>query len=237
MTPSGSNVRVPPYARRLWSTLAGVEDALQPGTVTVVRGSVGLCPPGWVGVVRLGDAYVIERGDADPEVLDALRSLDDPADPRQVIASLDPRDVLGPGELAYLPADAEVAMGGTDDIAEVPVDPIRGWLATMPPEDVDESSVGEMERVLVLRRGGAILGAAGHVDWPTDVGHVGILVAPDARGTGVGVALGAAATRRVLDHGRWPQWRAAAWNDASRAVARRIGYVEVGRQLSFRLQQ
>jgi RimJ/RimL family protein N-acetyltransferase len=39
----------------------------------------------------------------------------------------------------------------------------------------------------------------------------------------------------VLEHGRTPQWRAAAWNAASRRVARRIGYREMGRQFSFQL--
>ena len=67
--------------------------------------------------------------------------------------------------------------------------------------------------------------------WPA---HVGILVAPDQRGRGVGRALAAAATARALDLGRVPQWRAATDNPASRVIARAVGYVEVGRQLSVR---
>ncbi len=227
---------VPSIARQLWRTLAGDPAALQPGTVTVVRGSRGIARPGWTGVIRLGDAFVIEAGEADAAALDVLRALDDPSDPAQVDRALQPARTLGPGELFYLPEDGEVAVlevGG--EIEEVSVNSIRDWLDRLPVEDLEESSVHEMEDVLVLRRDGQVLGAAGHRDWPSDIGHLGVVVSPEARGSGVGSALGAAATRRVLDRGRHPQWRAAAWNDASRIVADRIGYQKVGRQFSFRL--
>jgi hypothetical protein len=109
--------------------------------------------------------------------VDVLRALDDPSDPAQVTRALSPARTLGPGELDSLPAD-----------------------------DVEESSVEEMDEALVLRRG-----------------------------AGVGARLGSAATQRVLDRGLTPQWRAAGWNDASRRIARRIGYREMGRQFSFQL--
>ncbi|MFA9445993.1 N-acetyltransferase family protein [Egicoccus sp. AB-alg6-2] len=227
---------IPDEARRLWCTLAAEKDALHPATTTVVHGSRGIAPEGWTGVVRLGDAYLIEAGDADAAALDLLRNLDDPSDPEQVSSALRPARTLGPGELAYLPAGAEVAevvCGG--ELREVPVASIRGWLDWLPEGDVEESSVVAMDRVLVLCRGDEVLGAAGHLDWPAGIGHVGVLVAPAARGQGVGRCLGAAATRRVLDSGRTPQWRAAAWNAASRRVARRVGYREMGRQFSFQL--
>jgi hypothetical protein len=60
---------VPDEARRLWCTLASAEDALHPATTTVVHGSQGIAPKRWTGVVRLGDAYLIEAGDADAPVL------------------------------------------------------------------------------------------------------------------------------------------------------------------------
>lgn len=227
---------VPDQARRLWCTLAGDEDALRPETTTVVHGSRGIAPQGWTGVVRLGDAYLIEAGDADAAVLDLLRNLDDPSDVEQVTTSLHPADTLGPGELGYLPVGAEVADLDCDgELREVPVDSLRGWLASLPADDVDESSIADMDRVLVLYRDEGVLGAAGHLDWPAQIGHVGVLVSPEARGQGVGGCLGAAATRWVLEHGRTPQWRAATSNAASRRVARRIGYHEMGRQFSFRL--
>lgn len=227
---------VPPAARRLWCALAGVPDALTPSTTTIVRGSRGICSEGWIGIVRLGDAYLIEAGEADDETVEVLCSLDDPSDPKQVTRALRPKRTRGPGHLAYLPPGGEVAaISGADDIDEATVESITPWLKAIPAKDVAESSVSEMNRVLVLRRADRLVGAAGHVDWPADIAHIGVLIAPYARGAGLGARLGAAATRRAQDHGRQPQWRAAAWNAASRFVARRVGYVEIGRQFSFDL--
>lgn len=227
---------IPDQARQLWCILAGDETALQPGTTTVVRGSFGICPPGWTGVVRLGDGLLIEAGNADDSVIEVLRSLNDPSDPAQIARAFPVADTRGPGELAYLPKGAEVAdLDGGESVREVSVASIRDWLHLLPDADVDESSVGDMDRVLVVGRGDQLLGAAGHLDWPAEIGHIGVLVAPHTRGQGVGRSLGAAATRRVLDRGRAPQWRAASSNVASRQVARRIGFSEMGRQFSFQL--
>lgn len=118
---------------------------------------------------------------------------------------------------------------------EVPVASIRGWLDSLPVDDVEESSVAEMEHVVALWRGADLLGAAGHRSWPAEIGHIGVLVTPDARAAGLGACLGAAAIRRALDHGLTPQWRALESNAASRRAARRIGYREMGRQFSFQL--
>ena len=114
------------------------------------------------------------------------------------------------------------------DVAE-----LRGWLATLPEEDLAESSVVDMPRVLVAVVDGQVAGAVGHLAWPEQVAHVGIVVAPGHRGRGIGRALAVVGTERARRAGLAPQWRAATDNVASRALARRAGYVEVGRQFSF----
>ena len=91
---------VPDEARRSWRILAGDGTALRPGTTTVVRGSRGICPSGWIGVVRLGDATLIEAGDADDATIDVLLSLEDPSEPAEVSGVLRLGRTLGPGELA-----------------------------------------------------------------------------------------------------------------------------------------
>ncbi len=231
-----SPTAVPPAARRLWRTLAGEPTALTDSTTTIVRGSRGICPPGWTGVVRLGDAFLIEVGDADDDAIQVLQGLGDPSDPAAVVDALRPRETRGPAELAYLRTGRDVdAAEGVGEIAEVSIDAISEWLESIPTEDVEESAVTRMERILVLRADGRLVGAAGHVDWPAEVAHLGVLITPRARGAGFGARLAAAATQRALQQHLCPQWRAASWNVASRRIARRVGYVEVGRQFSFRL--
>lgn len=227
-------VEAPPAARRLWCELAGAPGALAPSTRTVVRGSQGICPSGWIGVVRLGSAFLVEAGDADETVVARILDLDDPSDPQQVSGTVGPSQTRGPGQLAYLPEGVPPPSVDSDaDLELVDVAGIRDWLRALPEDDVAESSVDNMEHALVLRRDGRVVGAAGHLNWPADIAHIGIIVDPAYRGSGNGVLLGTAATQRAITAGRYPQWRAAAWNETSRATGKRIGYHEFGRQFSF----
>ncbi len=228
---------VPPEAVRLWRHIVGDDKALTPGTVTVVRGSNGLCPEGWTGVLRLGDALAIEAGEAPDQVLTTLLNLSDPTAPDVVHDALRPARTRGPGELFYLPKPSALAndVDLAVEVREVAPASISADLDAMPPAEINESGIESMDRVLVAEQDGNLLGAAGHVDWPTDVAHLGVIVAPDHRRRGVGTALGAAAARRALDHGRFPQWRSASNNTASQVIARQLGFTHFGRQFSFHL--
>jgi GNAT superfamily N-acetyltransferase len=241
---------IPERALALWRDLTGDPETGTPGTRKVVRGSRGLGPEGWTAVLRLGNSWVIETGEADASTLAALLDLDDPADPEQVDAVVPIGESIGPAELAYLPegsrpeidaAEARAGSHGVVDldvtIVEVARRALATWLDTLPPEDVAESSVNGMDRVLVADVAGQHVAAAGHRTWPEGVAHVGLLVAPTARGRGLGHLLGAAATERALVHGLVPQWRATTTNRASRAIASRIGYVEFGRQFGFTVER
>lgn len=227
----------PAHVLRLWRTMLDNEHAFTPGARVLVHGSVGVCPPGWVGVVRLGDGIAAELGVASDEVVQVLRTLDDPSDPAQVAAALAPAETVGPGVLSYLPDDgepSEVAVPDGITIEVEPVSAIRPWLATLPVEDVAESSVGTTAEVVVARRRGGPVAAACHLDWPTGIAHLGVLVDPQHRWGGVGAAVARRAIDRAHALGRVVQWRAAVTNAASRALARRLGLIEVGRQFSFR---
>ncbi|MFP5309586.1 MAG: GNAT family N-acetyltransferase [Actinomycetes bacterium] len=230
MTPT-SPTAPPTASLRLWRELTGLPDGLAPGTRTVVRGSRGLCPPGWTGVLRLGDAHVVEAGQADDDALEALLALDDPADPTQVEALMRGA-VLGPGHLAYLP-DGTVPPPAPDDATDADPDELAAWLVGQRPDEVEESSAADLERARVVRRRGRIAGVAGWTTWPTGVAHVGVLVDPAHRGEGVGTDLGLAASAAALADGLAPQWRAAGWNEPSRRLGARVGFIEVGCQLSI----
>jgi len=60
-----------------------------------------------------------------------------------------------------------------------------------------------------------------------------VLTAPAARGRGLARAAASAAVAHAIGEGRLPQWRARP--EASRRVARALGFRELGSQVSIRL--
>lgn len=179
----------------------------------------------------MGDAFVIEIGDADDASLSALMELEDPTDPESV-QPLVRGKTLGPAHLAYLPDGSAPSLNRQKHVTVADPAELSRWLEMQSDEDIEESDSAELETPLVLRREGTLVGVAGWTRWPTAVAHIGVLVAEAHRGGGVGTTLGGAAVDAAVAEGLSPQWRAAASNDASRAIARRIGLVEFGRQLS-----
>ena len=111
---------------------------------------------------------------------------------------------------------------------------IAAFLALVPEDDRDEASIDECTSPLAcIRADGMIVAAAGYRVWLDDVAHISVLVAPDHRGAGLATTVARAATEHAFAHGFVAQWRARP--AASQAVARKLGYVELGQQISIRL--
>ncbi|HEY1179671.1 MAG TPA: hypothetical protein VGF17_26240, partial [Phytomonospora sp.] len=97
-------------ARRLWTELAAAPVRFIPGRVDVAvsPGSL-LCPPGWAGVVVIGDAAIATAPDeeAAASVAEGLAALPlgSVADADAVGRVLPLADTLGPAALAYTAVD------------------------------------------------------------------------------------------------------------------------------------
>lgn len=76
------------------------------------------------------------------------------------------------------------------------------------------------------------MAAAGYRAWPSDTAHLSVLTAPAERGRGLARAV-ATAVAAALQADLLPQWRSRP--EASRRVARALGFRELGAQLSIRL--
>ena len=224
-------------ARDLWSRLAGVPVGFPTeGVTVVVSPASSLCPPGWSGIVVVGDAGIATAPDEDAAraLRRALRTLPAPAatDITRVRAALPVSDVLGPASLAYLderdlrpPAAIAVqrTTGGVPDL-----------LAGVPEAEAGESGLAEISSDgFVVRDGDRTVAAAGYHHWLDTTAHLCVLSAPDRRGRGLARAVGAAAVADALAHGLLPQWRARI--EPSRRVARALGFRELGAQLSLKL--
>jgi hypothetical protein len=223
-------------ARAVWEGLAGAPVAFAPLVRVAVSPRSLMCPPGWAGLVVIADAVIATAPDADTgqvmqHVLGAVpgASL---ADAEVLTGQLDIADMLGPASLAYLdPADFRPAPGLG---ASAGLSALRGFLAGADISDADESGMADITSpAFVISEGDRIIAAAGYRDWPGQVAHLSVLTAVHARGRGLGGAVASAAVGHALDHNKLPQWRSR--TEASRHIARRLGFRELGAQVSIRL--
>jgi hypothetical protein len=224
-------------ARQVWTELAGVPVAFPAAGIAVVTSERSLlCPPGWAGIVVLGNAG-IATVPADG-VGAALADLPIAAatDVEQVRARLAPADTLGPATLAYLERPDFVPAQRTTTVETLPAGhaEIAGLMAGVSTEDAGECGLDEITSpAFVVREGAEVVAAAGYLRWPASVAHLGVLTGDRHRGRGLAGVVASAAVAPGLDDGLLPQWRARP--PASRRVARRLGFRELGAQLSLRL--
>lgn len=137
---------------------------------------------------------------------------------------------IGEATLAYL--DDYVQLPGLDD-ATVTDDPaaVVDLEKLCAPDDVAEVGLAELTTQFVLiSEADEPLAGAGFDIWGDIIAHQGVLTAQAVRRQGLGTTIAALATNAALDDGLVPQWRSRTDNLASRKLARRLGYREVGTQ-------
>ncbi|WDQ02780.1 GNAT family N-acetyltransferase [Micromonospora chalcea] len=225
----------------LWAGLAGVATSFPAdGVRVVVSAGSRLCPPAWAGIVVLGGSGIATAPDAA-----AARFLRESLTGRPLRSAVEDGrwdgergvvDVLGPASLAYLderefrpePATAEVARlsPGHPDLDRL--------VADVSADDLAESGIGEITSpVFVVRDGVRVVAAAGYDNWPDAVAHLCVLTSAHFRGRGLARAVASAAVAEALANRLLPQWRARP--EPSRRLARRLGFRELGAQVSIKL--
>jgi GNAT superfamily N-acetyltransferase len=196
---------------------------------------------GWVWVVALGDSTCVSLPpsalarvhDLDQRDLDA--DLTDPATAARVIGPVE--EIVGPATLAFLDPTA-VGIRYDPRVSLVPAghQSVRHLAAACGPEDAEESGILAVESpVAVWQVAGRVVAASGYQAWHGHLGHLSVVVAPTFRGRGLGKAVAARAVDQVVQAGLVPQWRARSSLVASRQTARSLGFVELGRQATYRL--
>jgi GNAT superfamily N-acetyltransferase len=227
-------------ARDLWEHLAGTATGFAPAVSVAVSPQSGLCPQGWIGIVVIGDTVLATAPDHETARLagQALSGLP--------VASLTSADVLtsrlpvaeilGPATLAYLdPPKFRPVPGDTAITPLGPGDPgLSQFLLAADEDDRQESGLEEITTpAFAVREHGQVAAAVGYCDWPCGTAHLCVLTAAAARGRGLARAAASAAVAHAIAEGKLPQWRAR--HEASRRVARALGFRELGSQVSIRL--
>ena len=227
-------------SRALWEGLAGAPVEFGPVLRVAVSPNSLLCPPGWVGIIVIGDAVIATAPapDTADAVQQALGTLPAPSltDPTVLSTRLQPLEMIGPACLAYLdPAEFRPCHGAIAVEQLLPHDGgLRQFVAASSAEDVEESGIRRITSpAFATREHGTIISAAGYRDWPSDVAHLSVLTIATARGRGLARAVASAALTHAIERGKLPQWRARP--PESRRVARALGFRELGFQLSIRV--
>jgi GNAT superfamily N-acetyltransferase len=196
---------------------------------------------GWVGIVALGDSACVSLPpSAAARVHDLLQhdlgaDLTDPATAGRVIGPVE--EVVGPATLAFLDP-AAVPVENDQRVTSIPAGhpSLRRLTAACGPDDTGESGILAVESsVAVCRVGDRVVAASGYQVWHGQLGHLSVLVDPAFRGRGLGKAVAARAVVQVVQAGLVPQWRARSTLVTSRQTARSLGFVELGRQATYRL--
>jgi len=227
-------------ARTVWEVLAGVPVTFAPVVRVAVSPHSRLCPPGWAGLVVIAGAAIATAPDVNTRqtmqrVLGTVPAAS-VADATVLTRELVIADMLGPASLAYLdsaefrPAPGQAAATGLDTSSPA----LRQFLAETATSDLAESGIAEITSpAFVIREEDRIIAAAGYRDWTGQVAHLSVLTAANARARGLGGAVASAAVMHALDQDKLPQWRARP--EASRRIARRLGFRDLGAQVSIRL--
>jgi GNAT acetyltransferase len=157
-------------------------------------------------------------------------------DAKLLRGGLDIADMLGPATLAYPdPADFRPQPGAAAVELLDACDPaFRRFVSEAEAGDLAESGIAQITSpAFVIREHARVITAAGYRDWPGQVAHLSVLTAVHARGRGLGDAAASAAVAHAIGENKLPQWRARP--QASRRIARRLGFCELGSQVSIRL--
>lgn len=228
-------------ARDLWTHLAAAPVSFpEQGISITVAPESRICPPGWTGLVVLGDTGIGTV--PDQRTADAIRArladcapkrLVDPVDAAEVLAAT---EMIGPVTLAYL-APTRFRPASGPELEQLPVDhpDLRALENACSAEERAEVSTGQLTSpVFCVRDGADIIAASGYAAWPQKTAHLAILTAPRARGRGLAKAAASRAVEHAFAAGMTPQWRARV--PASMRVARSLGFEELGVQIRLRIE-
>jgi hypothetical protein len=145
-----------------------------------------------------------------------------------------PEDVLGPARLMHAeclcsPPSVEISLGSIDETT------LAELTGECEPADIDEAGIRSPDGLIAGYLDERPVAAAGFDAWPGGLGHVHVLVTPGFRQRGIGAVIAHAAAVKAIDAGLMPQWRAASGNSMSIRLGLRLGFIELGRQLSVKI--
>jgi RimJ/RimL family protein N-acetyltransferase len=219
-----------------WAQLAEVPRLL-PFQV-LVRPSSMLAIPGWMGFLCIDNhvTVVVATPELAAFIRDAFGQLAaPPVTPEAILAQLPGAQAFGPATLFY--ALAEPALAPSAQVQRVPKAELMRMRALLSASDWDECAFDHVasDAFVIHDDEGQLVAACGYERWPAGIAHLCIATVARSRGAGLARQVGAAALASARAEGLLPQWRARP--EPSKAVARALGFYELGFQLAVRIPE
>jgi len=223
--------------RRAWSVVSEVPDAFLPGTTRVVAIPASrIAPPGWCGVVALGDACLIVTPDEDTatRIGDFVQAVPAGRVPDIEWSQIGARDVLGPAALYFTLTHPRIPTAGiTVERVAAGGRQVVELIGRASPDEAQEADVEEAMVTFAAMVAGEAAAVVGYRIWPGSIAHFSALTDPAHRRHGYGQAAAREAVAHALAAGLLPQWRARPL--ASQQFAQTLGMQKVGTQASIRI--
>ena len=216
-----------------WARRLGLpDDALEPGTswrLTRADDTTAMFVRLWEHRVLVGPDWLLDRAEGvDDDVLASGAGLLG-LTVRTPGAAAAGR-LLGQAVLAFSDRYVEHDALETVVVADDP-QAVHDLERQCPPDDVTEVGLGTMtDRFVLLDDREATTAGSGYDEREGILAHLGVLVPPAIRRSGLGTLAAAMAMNDALDSGLVPQWRARVENTASRGLGQRLGFELVGTQ-------
>jgi RimJ/RimL family protein N-acetyltransferase len=139
--------------------------------------------------------------------------------------------LVGPAVHSYLDEDP----GDDGTVPRIDRSLLTSLESVTPEEEWRESGLGdESGDVLGCLADGRLVAAASLTDFGDQPRDIGVLVAPELRGRGLGRRVGGAAASYAIRRHGFAAWRAFVGNGASLAVSRELGFEPYAHQLAVR---
>ncbi len=189
-----------------------------------------------VSVVVIGEDPFISA----PGRLCGRLDAEEPADLESLVRALggDVEEVVGEARLLY-GDEGTLRLIATDEITAVEDHDVRLAVldATSDPGEWSEASAGEpCDRRFGIVQDNSLLAVGTVRVWDDLLGHVGVFTVAHAHGRGLAARVGSAAVEYALTLGCVPQWRSRIGNQASVRVADKLGFVDLGKQMTVRVR-
>jgi GNAT superfamily N-acetyltransferase len=200
----------------------------------VVHPASRIAPPGWVGVVALGNAAIATAPDAvTPAAVETIVGGVSPETATECDWSATGAvEVLGPASLFF--AHGTVALPDRPIVtARQDSEALAAFVARLADKDASEAALERISSpVFVVMHGSQVVAACGYQRWVGQLAHMSVAVDAVHRGSGLGRAVASAAIADAVGAGLLPQWRARP--RASQQLATSLGLVRLGSQVAVR---